>query len=282
MLSEDDELGAGGFADLIATAPPQGAQQGTLRQERGVDRYQRLISTARAAMAKHETQSKAEKGTKWKKGSAVEPLPKKARTLSAALGKAPPELGTETAPAIQVSTPGEASAAMALGASSLENYLIGADLLTQGTTPMVEQAQPLTSQTNITGLGMGGFLTELKGMLPKGGPKRAPNLTPVPQRPGSKWKPVLGKPTPSTATAASVLVPQQKVGGTGAEPITSTIQMETSVDMPGQPEGLSVEALTPVVPDICPTEPVDPDTSGTTQVAAEATEDIARGEVESA
>ena len=64
---------------------------------------------------------------------------------------------------------------------------------------------------------MGGFLAELKGKLPKGGPKKASMPTPVPRRSAGKWKPVLGEPTPSTATAASVLIPQQKVDRDGYE-----------------------------------------------------------------
>ena len=49
-------------------------------------------------------------------------------------------------------------------------------------------------------------------MLPKARPKKAPVQTPIPRRPGGKWIPVLGKPTPSVVTAASVLVPQQEDG----------------------------------------------------------------------
>ena len=99
----------------------------------------------KAARAKRQAQSKVEKGTKRKKGTDIGPPPKKARTPPAALGRAPLESETETMPATPASTLGKASAAMALGASSLENYLIGGDLLTPGTAFTVEQAQTPTS-----------------------------------------------------------------------------------------------------------------------------------------
>ena len=76
-------------------------------------------------MAKRETQSKAEKGAKRKGGPMVEPPPKKTRTPPTALGRAPLDTETGTAPETQVPTPGETGAVMALGASSLEDYLIG-------------------------------------------------------------------------------------------------------------------------------------------------------------
>ena len=118
-LSEDDQPGAGGFTDLIATSPPLMVQQGTSSQTREPDRYERSISTAKAAMARREAQSKAGKGAKRKGGSTLEPLPKKARTPTAALGRAPSDTETGTAPETQVLTPGEIGAVMVLEASSL-------------------------------------------------------------------------------------------------------------------------------------------------------------------
>ena len=148
--------------------------------------------------------------------------------------------------------------------------------------PTEGQVQPPTSQVNLTGMGMGGFLAELKGMLLKGGPKKASIPTPVPRRFADKWRPVLGKPTVSAATAASVLIHQQKARETGTQPISSTVLAETGVDTPGQLEGPSASASTPVGPDVQPVKQVDPDASDSTQVAMEANEDMATGVVESA
>ena len=166
-------------------------------------------------MAERETQSKVGKGAKQKGGPTVEPPPKKTRTPTATLSKAPLDTETGTVPATQVSTPGEMGAVMALGASSLKDYLTGRDTQTSGTTATVGQVPTPSSETNPAMQSMGGFLVDLKGMLPKARPKKAPVQTLIPRRTGGKWIPVLGKPMPSVVT---VLVPQQKMGGISTEP----------------------------------------------------------------
>ena len=188
--------GLEGFADLIATSPPPVVQQGTSSQAREADRYERLISTAKAAMAQREAQSKAGKEAKQKGGPTMEPPPKRTRMPTATLSKAPSDSETGTVPATQVSTPGETGAVMALGASSLEDYLTGRDTQTPGTTATVGQVPNPSSGTNPAVQSMGGFLADLKGMLPKARPKKAPVPTPIPRRSGGKWIPVLGKPAP--------------------------------------------------------------------------------------
>ena len=72
----------------------------------------------------------------------VEPPPKKMRTPTATLSKAPSDSETGTVPATQVSTPGEMGAVMALGASSLEDYLTGRDTQTSGTTLLWDRCHP--------------------------------------------------------------------------------------------------------------------------------------------
>ena len=281
-LSEDDQPGAGGFADLIAMSPPPMVQQGTSSQMGEPNQYECLISTAKAAMAKRETQSKAGKGAKRKGGPTVEPPPKKPCTLTAALGRAPLDTETGTAPETQVPTPGETGAVMALGASSLEDYLTGRDTQTSGTMATVGQVPPPSSETNPTVPSMGGFLAELKGMLPKARPKKAPVPTPIPRRPGGKWIPVLGKPTPSVVTAASVLVPRQKTGGGSTESTRSIAPQRTDEDTSIWLEGSSVAVPAPATLEVHQTEPVILDALDSTPVPAEAVEDVATGNVEMA
>ena len=78
MPSDEYEPGAGGLADLIANAALGETSGRASKQTEGTDRHQQLISTAKAAMALHETQAKVERGTKQKKGPMMEPPPKKA------------------------------------------------------------------------------------------------------------------------------------------------------------------------------------------------------------
>ena len=122
---------------------------------------------------------------------------------------------------------------------------------------------------------MGGFLVELKGMLPKARPKRAPVSTPIPRRPGGKWIPVLGKPTPSVDTAASVLVPQQKMGGESTESTRSTAPPSQAEDTPSRLEGTSVVVSAPVTLEGHQAEPVALGAPDGAPVPAEAVEDIA-------
>ena len=224
-LSEDDQPGAGGFADLCATSPPPVVQQGTSSQVREADRYECLISTAKAAMAQREAQSKAGKEAKRKGGPTMEPPPKKTRMPTATLSKAPSDSKTGTVPVTQVLTPGETGSVMALGASPLEDYLTGRDTQTPGTTATVGQVPNPSSGTNPAMQSMGGFLG--MGMLPKARPKKVPVPTPIPRRSGGKWIPVLGKPAPSVATAASLLVPQKTTGGTSRESAQGTVPTRT-------------------------------------------------------
>ena len=279
-LSEDDQPGAGGFADLIATSPPPVVQQGMSSQAREADRYERLISTAKAAMAQRKAQSKAGKEAKQKGGPTMEPPPKRTRMPTATLSKAPSDSETGTVPATQVSTPGETGAVMALGASSLEDYLTGRDTQTPGTTATVGQVPNPSSGTNPAVQSMGGFLADLKGMLPKARPKKAPVPTPIPRRSGGKWIPVLGKPAPSVATAASLLVPQQTMGGTSRESAQGTAPTRT--DQSAQPglEGPSVAVPASVTSGVQQAEPVLPDAPDSTQVPVGATEDTIAGDVE--
>ena len=281
-LSEDDQLGAGGFADLIAMSPPPMVQQGTSSQTGETDRYERLISTARAAMAKRETQSKAGKGAKQKGRPTVEPPPKKTCTPTAALGRAPSDSETGTAPETQVSTPGETGVVLALGASSLDDYLIGRDPPTSGTMSTVGQVPPPGRETNPTVQGMGGFLAELKGMLPKAGPKKAPIQTLIPRRPGGKWIPVLGKPAPSVSTAALLLVPQQKTGDASKESTQSTALTRTDQSAPTGLEEPLLVAPAPATRGVCQTEPILLDAPDSTQVPVGTAEDTAAGSVETA
>ena len=169
-------------------------------------------------MAKQEAQSKAGKGAKRKGESAVGPQAKKAHTPSAALGRAPPEPETETLADIQVTVSEGAGLMATLGASSLEDYLTGKDIQTTETMSAAEQRPQPGKGTDTAVTGMGGFLKDLKGMIPKAKPKRTPVQTPIPRRPGGKWIPVLGKPAPSKATVASLLVPQPGTGGAAEEP----------------------------------------------------------------
>ena len=219
-----------------------------------------------------ETQSK---GTKRKRGPTAEPPPKKAQMPSAALGKAPPELGMETPPVASVPVSGEASAAIALGASSLEDYLTGRDLPASETIPIELSEQPPTSRLGTEGMGMGGFLEELRGMLSKSGQKKALIPMPVPRRSSGKWKPMLGKPTISTATAASMLVPQQRAPETSVQPGLDPVPMEVVVDTPRPQEGPSAPVSVPTGLDVRPAEPTDPPIPDNTQVAAEVMEDVA-------
>ena len=147
-LLEDDQPGAGGFADLIATSPPPVVQQGTSSQAREADRYERLISTAKAAMAQREAQSKAEKEAKRKGGPMMEPPLKRTHMPTATLSKAPSDSEMGTVPTTQVSTQGETGVVMALGASSLEDYLTSRDTQTPEATTTVGQVPNPSSGTN--------------------------------------------------------------------------------------------------------------------------------------
>ena len=233
-------------------------------------------------MAECETQSKAGKGGKRKGGPMVEPPPKKTCTPTAMLSKAPSDSEAGTVLATQVSTPEKTGAVMTLGVSSLEDYLTGRDTQTLGAAATVEQVPPPSREANPTVPSMGGFLAELKGMLPKARPRKAPVQTLIPRRPGGKWIPVLGKPVPSVTTAASLLVPQQKTGDASKESTQSTTPTRTEQSAQPGLEGPLVAAPAPVTLEVHQTEPVVLDAPDSTQVPVKMAEDTAAGGMETA
>ena len=228
-LSEDDEPGKGGLADLIADSPPQTAAPGTSRTGSGSSSLQRQILTARAAMVQRESQNRAGWGAKRKTGLLGAPLPKKTRMPSAALGRAPPEGDAETSLTPVAPLVERAVATRVLESDSLEAYLIGQEVSTPKAVP---EPTLLTGQEDIALPSMGGFLAELRGRVPKGGKRGTVVPTPIPRRSAEKWKPVLGKPTILTATAASMLMPQQKTTEEEAQSSSDPVPMETVVEAP--------------------------------------------------
>ena len=180
-------------------------------------------------MAQRETQSQAGRGAKRKTGPSGAPPPKKAQTPSAALGRAPPEGDTETSLTPVAPVVEQAVATRVLEADSLEEYLIGQEVPMPKAVP--EPTLP-TGQEDIALPSMGGFLAELRGRVPKGGKRGTVVPTPIPRRSAEKWKPVLGKPTIPTATAASVLMPQQKTTGGEMQSSSDPVPVETVVEMP--------------------------------------------------
>ena len=94
----------------------------------------------------------------------------------------------ETTTTVAAAAPkqGGKSTVVAMGASSLEDYLLGGGLPAPAEVPTSELMQTPTSQANLTGMGMGGFVAELKDMLPRAGPKKVSVTTPVQRRPAEK------------------------------------------------------------------------------------------------
>ena len=116
-----------------------------------------------------------------------------------------------------------------LEASSLEEYLIGQEVSMPKAVP--EPTLP-TGQEDIALPSMGGFLAELRGRVPKGGKRGTVVPMPIPRRSAGKWKLVLGKPTIPTATAASMLMPQQKTTEEEAQSSSDPVPMEAVVETP--------------------------------------------------
>ena len=89
-----------------------------------------------------------------------------------------------------------------------------------------------TGQEDTALASVGGFLAELRGRVPKGGQRGTAVPTPIPRRSAGKWKPVLGKPTIPTATAASMLMPQQKTMEEEVQSSSGPVLMEAVVETP--------------------------------------------------
>ena len=195
-LSEDDEPGKGGLADLIADAPPQTEIPGTSQTGTDPNRLRKQIQTARAAMAQRETQARVAQGTKRKTRPSEAPPPKKTWKSSAALGRAPSEEGAGTSSTPMTTVLGQTVAPKVLEADQLEDYLVGRKVQTPKAMPALP---PTTGQEDVALTIMGGFLDELRGRVPKGGQRGTVVSTPIPRRSADKWKPVLGKPTVPTA-----------------------------------------------------------------------------------
>ena len=83
-------------------------------------------------------------------------------------------------------------------------------------------------------------------------------------------------------TAASVLVSQQKTAGVGIESTRSTAPSRADEDTPSWLEGTPVAVPAPVTLEVHQTEPVVPGAPDSAQVPAEAVEDIATENVETA
>ena len=208
-MSEDDAPGAGGLADLVVSSRPQETSKERLESKEDTARHRQLIKMAKAVKVLRETQPKAERGTKHWGGPTAESQPRKALKPSAALGRAPEGQG------MSVET-GAPMAAEALGLvergmpvvtieDALEAYLLDGGHPGPAAMPIKEPTQPATSQANITGIGLGGFGVELRGLIPKGGPKWAPIATLIVRRSGPKWSPMLKEPTMPMVIAAMLL-----------------------------------------------------------------------------
>ena len=158
-----------------------------------------------------------------------------------------------------------------LEAEQLEDYLVGREVQ----TPKAVPEPPLTTgQEDVALATVGGFLAELRGRVPKGGQRGTVVSTPIPRRSTDKWKPVLGKPTVPTATAASMLIPQEKAVEEEVRSSVDPVPMETVTEtLVPRVEATVTEAVS-TGPEIPPQGIAEPSLPDSARVTTEETETV--------